>query len=152
MTDHARLLATSLGLRPSVTTDLPLMIEATAQAAWGTDRGHPIATAVVSALRAARVILPAAGVIERAAIAGRAQARTRTASVILADVSDAQVVKLDELLAFDPGVNMTSFAWLRAGPVPCAPTNSNKTRHFIPHSRSLRPSHPIAPPGFGRSR
>jgi hypothetical protein len=71
MTDHARLLATSLGLRPSVTTDLPMMIEAAAQAAWGTDRGHPIATAVVSALRAARVILPAAGVIERAAIAVR---------------------------------------------------------------------------------
>jgi hypothetical protein len=49
-----------------------MMIEATAQPAWGTDRGHPIATAVVSALRAARVTLLAAGVIERAAIAGRA--------------------------------------------------------------------------------
>jgi hypothetical protein len=60
MTDHARLLAANLGLRPSVSTDLPMMIEAAAQAAWSTDRGHPIATAVVSALRAARVILPAA--------------------------------------------------------------------------------------------
>ena len=53
MTDHARLLATSLGLRPSSNADLPMMIEAAAQAAWGTDRGHPIAAAVVSALRAA---------------------------------------------------------------------------------------------------
>jgi hypothetical protein len=117
MTDHARLLAASLGLRPSVTTDLPMMIEAAAQAAWGTDRGHPIATAVVSALRAACIILPAAGVIERTAIAGRAQARTRAANAILAGVSDAQVAKLGELLAHDPAVNMTSFAWPKAGPI-----------------------------------
>ena len=117
MTDHARLLATRLGLRSPVTTDLPMMIEAAAQAAWGTDRGHPIATAVVSTLRAARIILPAAGVIERTAIAGRAQARTRAANAILAGVSDAQVAKLDELLALDPAANMTPFAWLKAGPI-----------------------------------
>ena len=116
MTDHARLLA-NLGLRPSATTDLPMMIEAAAQAAWGTDRGHPIANAVVSALRATRIILPAAGVIERTAIAGRAQARTRAANAVLAGVSDAQVAKLDALLNLDPAVNMTSFAWLKTGPI-----------------------------------
>ena len=33
--------------------DLPIMIEAAAQAAWGTDRGQPIAAGVVAALRAA---------------------------------------------------------------------------------------------------
>jgi hypothetical protein len=46
-----------------------MMIEAAAQAAWSTDRGQPIAAAVVAALRAARVTLPATGVIERTAIA-----------------------------------------------------------------------------------
>src|ERR1700722_13676308 len=70
MTDHAKLLATTLGLRPPVSADLPKMIEAAAQAAWSTDRGQPIAAAVVAALRTARIILPAAGVIERTAIAG----------------------------------------------------------------------------------
>src|SRR5580700_8673184 len=59
MTDHARLLATTLGLRPPVSADLPMMIEVAAQAAWTTDRGQPIAAAVVAALRAARVTLPA---------------------------------------------------------------------------------------------
>jgi Domain of unknown function (DUF4158) len=54
-----------------------MMIEATAQAAWGTDRGQPIAAAVVTALRAAGTILPASSVIERTAIAGRARARKR---------------------------------------------------------------------------
>jgi hypothetical protein len=77
MTDHARLLATALDLRPAANTDLPMMIEATAQAAWGTDRGQPIAAAVVTALRAAGTILPASSVIERTAIAGRARARKR---------------------------------------------------------------------------
>jgi TnpA family transposase len=117
MTDHARLLATSLGLRLPVAADLPLMIEAAAQAAWSTDRGHPIAAAVVSALRASRIILPAAGVIERTAIAGRARARTRATNAILADIPDAQVTKLDELLVLDPAVNMTSFGWLKAVPI-----------------------------------
>jgi hypothetical protein len=117
MTDHARLLAASLDLRPPVTADLPMMIEAAAQAARGTDHGFPMATAVVSALRAARVILPAAGVIERTAIAGRAQARARAASAILGGVTDAQVAKLDKLLAIDPDRAMTSFAWLKAAPV-----------------------------------
>jgi hypothetical protein len=71
MTDHARLLAITLGLRSPANADLPMMIEAAAQAAWSTDRGQPIAAAVVSALRAAAVILPASSVIERTAIAGQ---------------------------------------------------------------------------------
>jgi hypothetical protein len=73
MTDHARVLATTLGLRPPANADVPMMIEAAAQAAWSTDRGQPIAAAVVAALRTAGVILPPSGVIERAAIAGRAR-------------------------------------------------------------------------------
>ena len=77
MTDHARRLAAMLRLRPPTAADLPLMIEAAAQAAWSTDRGQPIAAAVVTALRGTGIILPAAGVIERTAIAGRARARER---------------------------------------------------------------------------
>jgi len=44
MTDHARRLAISLGLRAPVATDLAPTIEAAAQAAWATDRGQPIAS------------------------------------------------------------------------------------------------------------
>jgi hypothetical protein len=42
MTDHALLLARTLCLRPPNATDLPFMIEAAAQSAWGTDRGQLI--------------------------------------------------------------------------------------------------------------
>jgi Domain of unknown function (DUF4158) len=117
MTDHARLLATMLRLRPSANTDLPMMIDAAAQAAWSTERGQPIAAAVVAALRASGIILPPRGVIERAAIAGRARARRHATDALLAGVSDDQIAKLDKLLVVDPSVNMTPFAWLKAMPV-----------------------------------
>jgi len=64
MTDHARQLAAALGLRPPTMADVSPMIEAAAEAARGTDRGQPIAAAVIAALRAARIILPGTPVIE----------------------------------------------------------------------------------------
>src|SRR4051812_35268976 len=97
MTDHARLLATMPGLRPPANVDLPMMIEAAAQAAWSTEHGQPIAAAVVFALRAAGIILPPSSVIERAAIAGRARARRHATDALLAGVSGEQVAKLDGL-------------------------------------------------------
>ena len=135
MTDHARLLATILGLRPPANADLPMMIEAAAQAAWSTDRGQPIAAAVVAALRAAGIILPAASVIERTAIAGRARARTRATDAMLAGISDAQMAKLDRLLVLDASVNMTPFAWLKAMPV--AP-KADHVRELLDRLRRVR--------------
>jgi hypothetical protein len=84
MTDHARRLAMTLGLRAPVAADLVPMIEVAAQAAWATDRGQPIVAAVIAALRTAGIILPPAAVIERAAIAGRARARKRATDALLA--------------------------------------------------------------------
>ena len=86
VTDHARDLAAALGLRPATRADLPRMVEAAAEAARGTDAGAPIAAAIVAALRDACVILPVAAVVERAAIAGRARARRRTAEAVLAGI------------------------------------------------------------------
>ncbi len=117
MTDHARQLAATLGLRASTNAELPMMIEAAAQAAWITDRGQPIAAGVVAALRAACIILPPASVIERTAIAGRARARSRATNALLTGISDAQMSKLDGLLALDPSTNITPFAWLKAVPI-----------------------------------
>ena len=82
-----------------------------------TDRGQPIVAAVIAALRTAGIILPAAGVIERAAIAGRARARKRATDALLAGVTEEQIAKLDRLLVLDPSVNMTPFAWLKAMPI-----------------------------------
>jgi hypothetical protein len=116
MTDHARILAAALELRPASAADLPFMIEAAAQSAWSTDRGHPIAAGVIAALRAEKVILPAPAVIERAAMAGRARARKRAADALLAGVSEVQIAKLDQLLVVDPTLKASRFAWLRNAP------------------------------------
>jgi hypothetical protein len=56
--------------------------------------GKPI-SAVVATLRASGIILPPVGVIERAAIAGRARARRHAADTVLSGVSDEQIAKLD---------------------------------------------------------
>ena len=117
MTDHARRLAMTLGLRAPMTADLALMIEAAAQVAWTTDRGQPIVAAVIAALRTAGIILPPPAVIERAAIAGRARARKRVTDALLAGATEEQLGKLDRLLVLDGSVGMSAFAWLKAMPI-----------------------------------
>jgi hypothetical protein len=116
MTDHARQLAATLGLRPSTNLDLPFMIEAAAQAAWATNKPEPIVTAIVSALRSEKLILLALAVIERTGAAGRARARKRAADALLAGLTDAQLAKLDRLPVVDPDLGGTPLAWLKAMP------------------------------------
>jgi Domain of unknown function (DUF4158) len=135
MTDHARVLAAALGLRSSTNADLPMMIEAAAQAAWSTERGQPIAAAVIDALRGAGIILPAGNVIEGAAIAGRTRARRRATDALLAEVSNEQIATLDRLLILDASINMTPFAWLKAMPV--AP-KADHIRELLDRLRRVR--------------
>ena len=93
------------------------MIEAAARGAWDTDHGGPITAAVIAALRTARIVLPTAPTIERAAIAGRARARKRAADALLDGLTEAQLSGLDGLLALDPSIGMTLFGWIKAMPV-----------------------------------
>jgi hypothetical protein len=132
MTDHVRLLAVMLGLRPAANTDLAMMIEAAAQAAWHTDRGQPIASGVVTALRTGGIMLPAGSVIERAAIAGRARARKRT---VLTGVTGAQMAALDQLLTRDAAVDTTPLAWLKTMPVAPKPDH---IRELLDRLRRVR--------------
>ena len=48
--------------------------------------------------------------------AGRARARKRAADALLAGVSAVQIAKLDQLLAVDPTLKASRFAWLRNAP------------------------------------
>jgi len=121
MTDHALMLAATFGLRPPGNADLPLMIEAAAQSAWGTDRGAPIVAGVIAALRAAKFLLPAPAVIERTAIAGRVRARKRAADALLSGHSPEQLAKRDALLIPDPAFEATPLAWLRNAPTAAKP-------------------------------
>lgn len=117
MTDHARILADTLGMRPAVSADLPSMIEAAAQCAWSTDRGQPIVAGIIAALLASKIILPAPAVIERAAIAGRARARKRVTDALLSGVSAEQMTKIDKLLTVDMSTSLSQFGWLKNFPI-----------------------------------
>lgn len=125
LTDHARQLTAILGLRMPTMPDATPVIEATAEAAWSTDRGQPIA-----ALHAACIILPGAAVIQRIAIAGRARARARqrAANALLVGLSITPLAKLDGLLTVDPSVGMTPVAWLKTMPVAPKPNHVRELR------------------------
>src|SRR3546814_9413488 len=97
----------TLGLRQPTNADLPLLIDAGAQAAWSTDRGVPIVAGITEALRASCITLPAPSVIERAGIAGRARARQRTYDALLAGVPVDSLAQLDAVLIVDPRTGLT---------------------------------------------
>ena len=135
VTDHARQLAAALGVRPATAADLPLMAEAAAAAARGTDAGAAIAAGVAAALRRARIILPAVAVIERTAVAGRARARQR-AEETPSPVSPAQAAEIERLLVTDPSLGTTPFAWLNA--MPLAP-KADHVRGVLERLQRARP-------------
>ncbi|WP_425524262.1 DUF4158 domain-containing protein [Brucella anthropi] len=120
MTDHARELASALGLRGASRTDIPFMIEAAAKAAWGTDKGVVIAAGIIDALRQAKILLPATSTIERAGIAGRARARKQAAHALLSGLRPAQLDALDALLAAD-STGAMPLTWLKTIPVAAKP-------------------------------
>ncbi len=120
---HGREAHDALGLRQPTNADLSFLIAAAASAAWSTDRGLPIVVGITEALRSSCITLPAASVIERAGIAGRARARQRAYEAVLADVPSDSLTKLDALLVVDPETGQTPLAWLRE--ITTAPTPDN---------------------------
>jgi len=113
---HAQEVAQRLELRASGRSDMPLMVDLAADAAWSTDRGFDIAGALMDALRERRIILPALGTIERAGATGRARARRLTADTLIAPLTPDQLARVDALLVNDADLGRTPLAWLRGFP------------------------------------
>ena len=135
MTDHARELAAKLGVRGPVRADIPLMIEAAAQAAWPTDKGLIIAAGVVAGLRQAGILLPSISTIERAGIAGRARARKQAATALVAGLSTEQLAQLDTLFDEVPDHGVSRLTWLKSIPVAVKPDH---IRHILERLRFVR--------------
>jgi Domain of unknown function (DUF4158) len=135
MTDHARELATALGLRAAIRSDLSVMIEAGAAAAWSTDKGFPIAAGIVDALRRAGIMLPAPAVVERTGIAGRARARKRAADALLDGLTGEQLAALDSLLVVNQTSGLTTVAWLKT--IPGVP-KADHVRDLVDKLRAVR--------------
>jgi hypothetical protein len=111
--EHGAQLQQRLGLRPFARADIRHAVEIAAGAAWSTDKGGPIAEALVAGLRDRRIVLPSPETLERVGLAGRARARRRAADDLLARISSEQLARVDKLLVNDPDLKMTPLAWLR---------------------------------------
>jgi Domain of unknown function (DUF4158) len=121
--EHAAELQAILGLRSFRLSDWRNCLRIGADAAWATDRGEPIVQAMLTHLRIGAVLIPDAAVLERIGLAARARARKRTFQTLVDGLTDTEHAALDGLLATDPALRRSRFAWLRDVPEAPAPTN-----------------------------
>ena len=128
MSDHVHDLAAAYGLRGATPRDIPFMIEA----AWDTDEGMVIAARIIDVLRQAN---PAISTIERAGIAGRAQARKQAAHALVAGLRPVQLDALDALMILEAGRGTIPLTWLK--PIPTA-AKPDYVRDILERLRMVR--------------
>ena len=138
--EHAAELQAALGIRRFGFADWRTCIRVGADAAWATDRGEPIVRAMLEPLRVARVLIPAATVLERIGLIARVRARKTAFQALAADLTDAERASIDGLLVNDPDVHRSRFAWLRDHPESPAPSNMTELLHRLEYVRDLRVS------------
>ena len=121
--DHRAITMGHLGLRPFIRSDYSPAKAAAAQAAFGTDSGRRIMSALLEWCRNARLVLPSTDTLERIAVAGRAQARREAAERLIGQLVPRHIDALDDLLVMNPDLGSTRLAWLRDIPASPSPDN-----------------------------
>ena len=114
--DHIGKLLRYLGARNATAEDRRAALVAAIETAATTDKGKPIAEAIIALFRESLVLLPAANRIERMGLAARAIARHRAERALLSDLDPEKLQALDNLLVVDPAIGQTRFHWLRSSP------------------------------------
>ncbi|MGK9171127.1 DUF4158 domain-containing protein [Inquilinus limosus] len=114
--EHAAEAQRYLGLRVAGRDDHRAALAAALDAADTTDQGQPIAEAMIAALRDRHAVLPAADTLDRIGRAARVLARRRMEAALLDGLPAERLDDLDRLLAVDPAIRITRFAWLKAPP------------------------------------
>src|SRR5271163_1404069 len=135
--EHAVELQRYLGLRRFGLADWRACLHVGTDAAWATDRGEPIVRAMLAYLRTSGVLLPAAAVLERIGLAARARARKKTFETLAAGLSDSERDTLTGLLAVDPELRRSRFAWLRDYSESPAPSNIVALLERLEYARGL---------------
>ncbi len=120
--EHLVELQTYLNLRLARREDARAFFKVALEEAIGTDRGDAIVTAMIIALRARGILLPAPLELERLALAARARARRQAYKALTADLGHEQRNGLTALIEVNQNGH-TSLAWLREWPE--APTQKN---------------------------
>jgi hypothetical protein len=152
--EHAVELQKRLGVRSFRLADWRACLQIGANAAWATDRGEPIVQAMLAHLRAERVLVPAAAVLERIGLAARVRARKRVFQTLAEGLTDAAREALENLLMFDPALRRSRFAWLRDFAESPAPSNIRGLLDRLEYVRGLgidaAPAKRIHPARLGR--
>ena len=152
--EHLLELQQRLRLRSFRLADWRACLLVGANAAWATDRGEPIVQAMLAYLRAERVLIPAAAVLERIGLAARVRARKRVFQAMAEELTDAAREVLENLLTFDAALRRSRFAWLRGYPESPAPTNLLALLDRLEYVRGLgidaAPAKRIHPSRLGR--
>ncbi len=113
--EHAGEIAALLDLRPMRQADYRASIRAAAACAAGTDRGEPIARAVMADLKERRITMPLA-LVERLALAGRALARRQSHRDLIRGLDDEQRAALETLLTARADDCRTLHGWIGEAP------------------------------------
>ena len=152
--EHLLELQPHLRLRSFRLADWRACLHIGANAAWATDRGEPIVQAMLAHLRADRVLIPVAAVLERIGLAARARARKRVFQALAEGLTDGAREALENLLTIDPALRRSRFAWLRGYAESPAPTNLLALLDRLEYVRGLgidaAPAKRIHPARLGR--
>jgi hypothetical protein len=135
--EHVVELQRYLCLRSFGLADWRACLRVGSEAAWATDRGEPIVLTILAHLRANRVVLPSATVLERIGLAARARARKKTFETLAAGMSDTERNTLAGLLTVDPELRRSRFAWLRDYSESPAPSNIAALLDRLEYARGL---------------
>ena len=132
--EHASEVVTLLELRAMREVDYRASIRAASACAAGTDKGEPIARAVIEDLKERRITVPPPALVERLALAGRAWARRQSHRDLaetlrvcrcIRDLPDAARLGLEALLTQRAEDGRTLHGWISE--VPEGPKLKNLT-------------------------
>lgn len=113
--EHVAEITARLALRPVQESNYRMCIRAAAASAVATEKGEPIALAVINALKAERILVPGARLVERLALAGRAMARRQAHRHLISDLEPEHLAALDELLTERAG-DRSMLGWIAEAP------------------------------------
>jgi hypothetical protein len=135
--EHAVEIQRYLQLRAFGLADWRSCLKAGTDAAWATDRGEPIVQAMITHLRANNVLLPTVNVLERIGLAARARARKKVFEALAEGLNTGERDALEKLLAIDPELRRSRFAWLRDYSESPAPSNILALLDRLEYARGL---------------
>jgi hypothetical protein len=102
--EHAVEAQRHLGLHPPTREDRRAALGEALAAATASDKGMPIAEAIIAAFRERKSVLPATDTLDRIGRAARVVARRRMEAALLDGFSSEELATFDGLLAVDPAI------------------------------------------------